>query len=123
MEALMKRSRQEKKDRLGAKADQLIERYLAWEEDHPQPNLTEIEDLILQLRKELGQEMAQLLLEEQAARAPVPGPACPHCGKEMRSKGQKGNTVESRVGQVDVERGYYYCPECGAGLFPPGSTT
>jgi hypothetical protein len=120
MEAEMKRTRQEKKERLMKKAEVVIEQYLEWEEIHTEPNLTQIEEVIMRLRKELGQEMAQIILEEQGARAPVPGPQCPECGKEMRYKGQKGNQVESRIGKLEIERGHYYCRECKAGSFPPG---
>jgi len=116
----MKLSREEKKERLEAKAEKVIDEYLEWEERHPKPNLTEMEDIILKLRKELGKEMAQMLLEEQEGRTVVPGPCCPKCGKEMRYKGQKGNRVESRVGELEVKRGYYYCPECKESIFPPG---
>jgi hypothetical protein len=115
----MKLSREEKKARLEMKAKQVIDDYLEWEDKHPKPNLTEMEDIILKLRKELGEEMAQILLEEQEARKPVPGPRCPKCGEEMRYKGQKGHQVESRIGLLEMERGYYYCPQCKESLFPP----
>ena len=116
----MKLSRAEKEARLEAKARRVIADYLDWEEQHPKPNLTEMEDVILKLRKEIGKEMAQVLLEEQEERKPVPGPKCPKCGEEMRYKGQKGNQVESRVGLLEVGRGYYYCPKCKESIFPPG---
>ena len=45
---------------------------------------------------------------------------CPHCGGPTQNKGQKGNQVESRVGGVQLERAYYYCPRCQQGFFPPG---
>ena len=64
--------------------------------------------------------MAKLVLEEQGTKAQVPGPDCPRCGEEMRYKGQKRDRVESRIGALEIERGYYYCPECRTGLFPPG---
>jgi hypothetical protein len=57
----MKLSREEKKARLEMKAKQVIDDYLEWEDKHPKPNLTEMEDIILKLRKELGKEMAQIL--------------------------------------------------------------
>jgi hypothetical protein len=117
----MKLSREEKRVRLEAKAGKVIDEYLEWEEQHRKPNLTEVEDIILKLRKEVGKEMAQMLLEEQEERIPVPGPMCPKCGAEMRYKGQKGNRVESRVGQLELERGHYYCPKCKESIFPPGS--
>jgi uncharacterized protein with PIN domain len=116
----MKLSREEKRVCLEAKAGEVIDEYLEWEEKHPKPNLTEMEDIILKLRKELGKEMAQMLLEEQEERMPAPGPKCSKCGVEMRYKGQKGNRVESRVGQLELERGHYYCPKCKESVFPPG---
>ena len=117
----MKLSREEQRSRLEARAGQVIDEYFAWEEQHPEADLTEIEDVILKLRKELGKEMAQMLLEEREARVVVPGPKCPSCGEEMRYKGQKGNRVESRVGELELERGHYYCPKCKESLFPPRS--
>jgi hypothetical protein len=116
----MERSQHEKRARLMAKAEKLIDEYLAWEENHPRPDLTQIEDIALKLRKELGKEIAQIALEDQGERRPVPGPKCPECGKEMHYKGEKGDQVESRVGGLALERGYYYCSACKKGLFPPG---
>jgi hypothetical protein len=37
----MERNQEQKRARLLAKAEQLIEEYLAWEESHPQPDLTQ----------------------------------------------------------------------------------
>ena len=116
----MKKSIEEKRARLRAKADKVIDEYLAWEASHPQPDLEQIEDIALKLRKELGQELAQIAVEEQSERTPAPGPKCTKCGKEMRYKGEKSTQVESRAGALQVERGYYYCPECKESIFPPG---
>jgi hypothetical protein len=84
--------------------------------------LTAIEDAVLSIRQQMGQEMVEVLVEGQEARQPVEPPACPHCGKAMHYKGQKGKEVESRLGGIAVERGYYYCPACASGSFPPGQT-
>ncbi len=116
----MDEKRATKKARLMAKAEKLIDEYLAWEERHTQPALTEIEDIALKLRKELGEEIAQMALENHRGRKPVPGPKCPECGQEMHFKGEKGAQVESRVGELVLERGYYYCSACKKGIFPPG---
>ncbi|MHB8627876.1 MAG: hypothetical protein ACYDBJ_14725 [Aggregatilineales bacterium] len=40
--------------------------------------------------------------------------------QEMRYKGDKTRYVLTRNGEQPLERGYYYCPDCGSGLFPPG---
>jgi len=117
----MKRTRQEKKADLMSKAEQMIDQLLDWETQTERPNLTQIEDLVLKLRKELGQEMAETLLEGQAERTPMPGPACSQCGKEMHYKGQRKKRVESRAGGLEVERGYYVCRTCDETIFPPGS--
>lgn len=116
----MKKSQEEKRARLRTKADQVIDEYLDWETSHPQPDLKQIEDIAIRLRKELGQEMAQMAVEEQSERTPAPGPKCEKCGKEMRYKGEKETQVESRTGALTIERGYYYCPTCKESVFPPG---
>ena len=116
----MKESKEEKRNRLLEKATSIIDAYLEWEEEHPRPDLMQIEDVALKLRKELGQEIAQVAIENQASRTPVPGSKCARCGKEMRYKGKKRTQVESRAGSLKVERGYYYCAECKESVFPPG---
>ncbi len=108
------------KAELMADAEMMVDELLEWDEKNAEPTLTQIEDVILELRKRMSEKMAEALMEKQEQKQPVPGPGCQKCGKEMRYKGQKGNQVESRVGQIRVERGYYYCPKCKTGLFPPG---
>jgi hypothetical protein len=116
----MKRSKEEKRVRLLAKAEEVVDKYLEWEGSHPRPDMTAIEDIALELRKEIGKEIAQMAIEEQGERIPVPGPRCEKCGREMRYKGDKEIDVGSRVGCLKVERGYYICPECRESIFPPG---
>lgn len=118
----MKRTRTELKSELQTEAEQLIDELLDWADDADAPTLTEIEEVILKLRQHLGERMAKVVLDEQEATRPVPGPACPACGREMHYKAMKGNRVESRVGNLQLQRGYYYCERCREGLFPPGST-
>jgi hypothetical protein len=116
-------AREKAKERLLAKAERVIDDLLAWDGATEKPTLADIEDVILRLRKELGAEMAAEVIAMQEGNRPIPGPACAECGKEMRYKGQKKNSVESRVGNVELKRGYYHCPECGEGSFPPGPAT
>jgi hypothetical protein len=116
----MKMSEEEKRVRLMAKAEEAIDEYMEWEKENPRPDMTEIEEIALILRKAIGQEIAQMAVEDQEERSPVPGPKCPQCGEEMRYKGEKKVEVESRAGAIKVERGYYHCPGCKEGLFPPG---
>jgi DNA repair exonuclease SbcCD ATPase subunit len=119
----MKLTRAQKKAKLQAAAESLIEQLLDWDEKTACPNLTAIEDEVLKLRQQFGQELAEVLVEGQEAHQPVEAPACPQCGKPMRYKGQKRKAVESRLGGIEVERGYYYCAACESGSFPPGRAT
>ena len=118
----MKKSRAELKEALMRRAEVAIDELLEFGEQTAEPTLTQIEDVVLKLRKQLSEQMALALIQAQANTRPVPGPRCPTCQREMHYKDMKGDTVESRVGVLPVERGYYYCETCRGGLFPPGST-
>jgi len=119
----MNDTRAELKAELMTEAEVLIDELVEWTADTPAPSLTQIEDIVLKLRQRLSERMALAVIEAQAAVRPVPGPSCPTCGREMHYKDRKANTVESRVGCLPLERGYYYCAACDSGLFPPGSAT
>jgi uncharacterized protein with PIN domain len=116
----MPATRAELRAKLLAEAERSIDELLDWTDQTPRPNLTQIENAVLKLRKHLGEQAAQVVIETQETYHPVPGPLCPTCQREMHYKGQKAETVESRVGQLQVSRGYYYCETCHQSLFPPG---
>ena len=119
----MESERERIKKALLAEMEGMVDEMLEWEEKHSAPTLVEIEEVVLKVRQRVGQRLAQFLVERQEAVRPVPGPACPHCGKEMRYKGNDPLTVVSRVGPLEIRRGYYYCERCQSGLFPPGPAT
>ena len=112
----MKRSRAELRTELLAHAEVLIDELLDWTADTPAPTLTQIEDVILKLRKRLSEQLAVVVIHAQDAVRPVPGPRCPTCQRERHYKDMKANTVESRVGALPLARGYYYCQTCRTGL-------
>lgn len=116
----MKTSREEKKAKMMARLEQAIEELLDWEEQSERPNFTQIEDIILKIRKDIGEELTEAILGELGEKTPVPGPPCPECGEEMRLKGAYSKQIAGRIGEVGYERSYYYCPACAEGLFPPG---
>ena len=116
----MKKSQEQLKAEFMTEAEELFDRLIEWEEQTEKPNLTEIEDIILELRKRFGERMAQKMMMRQEERQPAEKVQCPECGGEMENKGLKDNQVETRIGNLKIERGYYYCPACKQGIFPPG---
>jgi len=89
----MKRRRDELRAALLADAEEVIDELLDWHEGTEAPTLAEIEEVILGLRKQLGERMAQVVIEDQEAVHPVVGPVCATCGREMHYK-----RAEERVG-------------------------
>ena len=119
----MKRTREQMRARLMARAEDVVDRLLEWMEDTPEPTLAQIEEAVLDLRQKLSAEMAQEVIEGQEAKQPALAPTCPKCGQEMRYKGQKAVAPQSWAGRVRFERGHYYCAQCKVGFFPLGRAT
>ena len=116
----MKETRSQKEAKLRKAADEIIEGFLDWDEKNPAPKLTEMEDMILELRRRMGEAMLKIEVEGQEAGQPAERPMCPECGKKMRNKGKRVKALESRVGSLEMKRSYYQCT-CGpSGIFPPG---
>ena len=96
-----------------------LERRLQTLGNRQELDLSEIEDLALELEREMGQVLTQLLVESQGT-SRADAVACPTCQHPMTYKGQKRRYLRTRSGEVQVERPYYYCRHCRRGHFPPG---
>jgi len=119
----MKQNRESLKAELLAETEALFDELMTWDEHTPEPDLTQIEEIVLQLRQRFGERLAQAALARQENRQPAEKLPCPHCAGELENKGLKDNQVASRVGNLQLARSYYYCPRCRQGFFPPGSPT
>ncbi len=115
----MRKTRAEIKAELLAQYAGMLDEVLSQGETKAGLTLTDIEEMALRTRAEVGEHVTAALLEMQGEPS-VPGPRCPSCGQEMRYKGQKHRYLRTRSGEVEMERAYYYCPTCRRGHFPPG---
>lgn len=113
------KSRADRKANLMEMAEEEIEKLLDWMEVTEAPALGGIEEVVLRIRKSIGERMTEEVIENQASVRPVPCPSCPACQKERHYKGMKPKEITSMIGEVKLNRGYYYCDHCASGLFPP----
>lgn len=116
----MKKKQEQLKSKFLTEAEAIFDELMAWEENTTEPDLSQIEEIVVKLRKRLEKDLAMAVIERQEKREPTERPKCVKCGVKMENKGKKHNRVESLVGELELERGYYYCPKCKQGHFPPG---
>ena len=81
-------------------------------------HISEIEEIALGLRQEVGEDVTEALAEHESQQKEV-DVACPTCHDRMRAKGHKKKWVKTQTGMVHVQRPYYYCEKCLKGYFPP----
>ena len=97
--------------------ERALERGLAKEDIR----LSEIEEIVNELKFELTGELVEDIIQVQANSQPGPGPKCASCGGEMHYKGHKKRPgIQTSQGAIELERAYYYCEKCKRGFFPPG---
>lgn len=114
----MKKSREELRQELQQKIDKLIDEALDWYEENESPTMGDIEHEILKIRKEFGEEVARLLVQGQETAQPEGAQYCSNCFQPLENKGLKKKTIDSMIGQIQLNRTHYYCSACKSGHFP-----
>ena len=94
-------------------------RLKAWERQHPQATLGEIEQQTREERRLLMGQLLPLLLADRRRADRRTRPRCPTCGKRMTFQDDGSAPVETIEGRMTWDRPYYYCRSCHEGLFPP----
>ncbi len=70
-------------------------------------------------RQELTAGVTEALIRQRHADAlGQERAACPQCGGSVRSRGLVSRTVETMVGEMTLERPYFYCGRCKWGFYP-----
>ena len=116
----MKKDRTELKAEMMKMAERRIEELLDWEARTERPNLSQIEEQVLKWRQKVSEEVSEQLIQNQGSIKPEGGQVCAECGQKMKYKDMKSKQVTSWVGELRLNRAYYYCGSCKKGLFPPG---
>jgi hypothetical protein len=112
---------EELKTRLMAEAETVINGLVADAKQKGRLTITEIERMVGMMGQRLMTQATTTLIEAEG-KGEDPG-ECQECGQKLRYKGLKGRNLITETGEVRYERGYYYCPGCGSGFFPPGPST
>ena len=107
------------KARMMAEAEEAIDRLLAERGEKGQLHLSDIERLVRTAGQQVMERFTKEMVVEEASGAE--SRICPECGRKMRYKGRKKRDLVTETGDVELERAYYYCPECEKGVFPPRS--
>ena len=113
----MPQSDEELKARMMAEAEAAIEALLRERGKKSELDLSDIEHLA----REAGQRVMQGLtanLADVEAEAEIEA-VCPECGQALENKGKRERNLVTDTGEVRIKRGYYYCPTCRKGVFPP----
>ena len=101
-----------------AQAEVAIDAMLSQPEVHAQMNLSSMEAVVGELGERFEQAVLQSLVNQSQGQSNGQG-LCPDCGGPLASKGKRAKKVETVRGEIEVERDYYLCTDCGQGYFPP----
>ncbi len=97
-----------------------------WRRQHPKATFQEIETALdVQLARLRAQMLQDTALTSPSAELPAmtetERPTCPACGVRLEAQGTQTRTLVTEHDQpIELARSYATCPQCGAGLFPPG---
>jgi hypothetical protein len=103
-----------------AEAAAMLAEMASWQRDHPRATLSEIEDEVDAQLARVRQQVVDAHLQTLPL-ADGERPICAGCGGSLKSQGRKRRTlITKQGGRIALERTYWWCPRCRAGLFPPG---
>ena len=83
--------------------------------------LTDIEDLLLQVREVLTEQMLDSAIARQAQTLPQQPQAartCPSCRQVLDCDNANPRVVQTRVGEAEWAEPEGYCPRCRRAFFP-----
>jgi Zn finger protein HypA/HybF involved in hydrogenase expression len=113
----MPNKRKELEQQLRAKAEKAIRNLLEKLPDKSELTMTDIENLVGEMGQEVTQSATEAIAQgEQIEPSEV---MCERCHVRMQKRGKRKKRVVTKRGEIELERQYYVCPQCGEGIFPP----
>jgi hypothetical protein len=115
----------EEKDIQKSLSDEIIQEMSVWNSSNPDATFLEIElkarELVSKLEARLIQGSAKIREGDNwSKREKKERPTCPHCHVPLISRGKRLRNLQGTRGRnIEIERTYGTCPNCGAGFFPP----
>jgi YgiT-type zinc finger domain-containing protein len=114
----------EMRNKWNGMSEEIIRGIAEWREQHPKATFREIEEEVDKRLSVLRARMlsdAAINSEKGGWRAGDGDVVCPVCRAKLEKKGKKKRKLQTRGGrEVELEREYGVCPQCGQGIFPPG---
>jgi len=110
------RDRVELSERAAELARQLVAKRFPPGSDGPR-TLAEMEEALAQVKRELGEQLQRLWIEQQEQDTPN-RTDCATCRGAARFFGCRERLVVTRHGDLCFERRYYHCPVCRQGFAP-----
>jgi hypothetical protein len=80
-------------------------------------NFADLEQAVKEKMQQLGQGLLQRMVNLKPNGYKGSSIAC-KCGASMRFIQHRSRDIQTTFGWIKIERAYYYCPDCGASLFP-----
>jgi hypothetical protein len=85
----------------------------------PAPSLAQVTETVWSLRQALTGGLTKVIVEHaHRGEHTQLQSRCPQCDRLLKARGPVQRTVETLVGLVELERPYFYCPDCRVGLSP-----
>ncbi|MSP13198.1 MAG: hypothetical protein EXR62_09605 [Chloroflexi bacterium] len=104
--------------RMVAYAEEMINQMLTWEGEHPEADLDDMESDLLCMRHQMSEKWLQEIVQQRAESSRGGDVRCERYGQVMRLKGNKAKRWQTLVGELTVERRYYYCRAVRLGFSP-----
>ena len=111
-------TREELEQDLVEQAQQAIKKMLDELPEAHEITLSDMEQATGVMGKKIMNQSLQKLAQENQA-VPSNKENCRACGTKMYRRGKRKKRIETLRGEIEIERQYLVCPNCGESYFPP----